>query len=97
MVVDQLGNIFIADTGNNRIRKVDTNGIITTVAGNGIEGDGGDGGLAIEAELETPYEVAVDEVGNIFIVNVIGYYNDRSQGGYKWYHHHSSRWRQLYR
>ncbi|MCI5193972.1 MAG: hypothetical protein D3915_12750 [Candidatus Electrothrix sp. AU1_5] len=76
VVVDQLGNIFIADTGNNRIRKVDTNGIITTVAGNGIEGDGGDGGLAIEAELETPYEVAVDEVGNIFIVNVIGYYND---------------------
>ncbi|CAK8718667.1 hypothetical protein GCAAIG_08125 [Candidatus Electronema halotolerans] len=76
VVVDQLGNIFIADTGNNRIRKVDTNGIITTVAGNGTEGSGGDGGPAIDAELDEPYEVAVDEIGNIFIVNVIGYYND---------------------
>ncbi len=76
VVVDQLGNIFIADTDNNRIRKVDTKGIITTVAGNGTKGDGGDGGLAIDAELGEPYEVAVDEVGNIFIVNVIGHYND---------------------
>ncbi|CAK8723016.1 hypothetical protein GKODMF_14590 [Candidatus Electrothrix gigas] len=71
VVVDQLGNIFIADTDNNRIRKVDTNGIITTVAGNGTEGSGGDGGPALEAELDYPFEVAVDEVGNIFIVNEI--------------------------
>ncbi|MCI5129648.1 MAG: hypothetical protein D3907_14445, partial [Candidatus Electrothrix sp. AUS3] len=72
VVVDQFGNIFIADAENNRIRKVDTNGIITTVAGNGTEGSNGDGGPAIDAELNYPFEVAVDEVGNIFIVNRIG-------------------------
>ncbi len=51
MAVDATGNLFIADYGNNRIRKVDTNGIITTVAGNGTKGYSGDGGAATNAEL----------------------------------------------
>ena len=67
VVVDQLGNIFIADYNNDRIRKVDTNGIITTVAGNGADGLGADNVPAIESELQNPYQLAVDASGNIFI------------------------------
>ena len=51
VAVDATGNLFIADYGNNRIRKVGTNGIITTVAGNGTDGYSGDGGAATNAEL----------------------------------------------
>lgn len=47
--IDSIDNIFIADGANNRIRKVDTNGIITTIAGNGVKGFSGDGGLATDA------------------------------------------------
>ena len=56
------GNLYIADTYNNRIRKVDTNGIITTVAGNGTNGYSGDGGAATNASLYYPYGVALDAV-----------------------------------
>ena len=61
---DNSGNIYIADAGNYRIRKVDTNGIITTVAGNGGTGYGGDGGQATAAQLQ-PFAVFVDAAGNI--------------------------------
>jgi sugar lactone lactonase YvrE len=64
---DAAGNLFIADTYNNRIRKVDTNGIITTVAGKGTSGPPGDGGAATNASIVTPNGVAVDSAGNIFI------------------------------
>ena len=67
LAVDSAGNIFIAEFGNNRIRKVDPSGIITTVAGNGTHGFSGDGGPATSASLFSPYEVAVDSAGNIFI------------------------------
>ncbi|SPE60035.1 exported hypothetical protein [Verrucomicrobia bacterium] len=63
------GNLFIADSGNNVIRKVDTNGIITTMAGNGTNGYSGDGGAATEAELYSPTGVAVDVGGNLFIAD----------------------------
>lgn len=69
VTTDSAGNIFIADTGNNRIRRVDTNGIITTVAGNGIFGSGGDGGKATEASLALPQGVRIDSEGNILIVD----------------------------
>ncbi|MCI5221049.1 MAG: hypothetical protein D3914_18100, partial [Candidatus Electrothrix sp. LOE2] len=69
VAIDQAGNIFIADSGNNRIRKVDVVGIITTVAGNGSEGYNGDNILATEAGLNSPYGVAVDQAGNIFIAD----------------------------
>jgi uncharacterized protein (TIGR03437 family) len=70
VAVDTSGNIFIADTGNNRVRKVSANnGIITTIAGNGTQGSSGDGGPATAAELNTPTGVAVDASGNIFIAD----------------------------
>jgi hypothetical protein len=69
IAVDGAGNIYIADTGNHCIRKVDPNGIITTVAGTGERGYSGDGGSATEAMLFWPYGVAVDGVGNIYIAD----------------------------
>ena len=68
-VVDQFGDIFVADTGNSVVREVDTNGIITTVAGNGIYGYSGDHGSAINAKLMSPYAVAVDTAGNLYIAD----------------------------
>src|SRR2546428_549661 len=62
-------SLFIADTINERIRKVSSNGIITTVAGNGSSGYSGDRGPAINAQLYSPYAVAVDSAGNLFIVD----------------------------
>jgi sugar lactone lactonase YvrE len=69
VAVDSAGNIYIADDYNGRIRKVNTSGTITTVAGNGTGGYSGDGGLATSAELNAPTGVAVDDVGNLFIVD----------------------------
>ncbi len=67
VVVDGAGNLYIADYGNNLIRTVATSGIITTVAGTGSHGFGGDGGLATDALLDNPFSVAVDGVGNLYI------------------------------
>jgi NHL repeat. len=67
VAVDSSGNLYIAD--NNRIRKVDTSGIITTVVGNGIGGYSGDNGPATSAELYGPSGVAVDSSGNIYIAD----------------------------
>jgi len=67
VTVDQSGNIYIADTNNHCVRKVDTSGIITTVAGINVRGYSGDGGPAIEAELSNPQDLAVDVLGNLYI------------------------------
>jgi len=69
IAIDNEGNLFIADEENNAIRKVDTYGIITTVAGTGSEGYSGDGGLATSAKLDYPYGIAVDNEGNLFIAD----------------------------
>ena len=69
VAADAAGNVFIADTFNNRIRKVSVNGIITTVAGSGVRGFGGDGGPATAAQLNYPQAVAVDAAGNVFIAD----------------------------
>ena len=67
IAVDPAGNIFITDHSNQRIRMVDTSGIITTVAGTGSKGFSGDGSPATSAELNFPVGVAVDSAGNLFI------------------------------
>jgi sugar lactone lactonase YvrE len=74
VVVDGSGNLFIADSFNHRIRKVDPSGVITTVAGNGTAGYSGDGGPATAASLNYPYSVALDAAGDLFIAD---YFNDR--------------------
>jgi hypothetical protein len=66
IIFDAAGNLLIADTGNNRIRKVDADGIITTVVGNGAHGGAGDGGPALDAELWEPRTLAVGSGGEIY-------------------------------
>ena len=67
--IDAAGNLYIADNGNNRIRKVNTAGIITTIAGTGIPGYSGDDSAATSAKLNGPIGLAVDAGGNIFITD----------------------------
>ena len=92
VAVDGAGNLYIADTGNGRIRKVDTAGIITTVAGKGNGFVLGDGGPATNAQLANPSDVVVDSAGNIYIadfgnsavrkVNTAGIINTVAHGGF---------------
>ncbi len=69
VVVYAAGNMFIADTNNNRVRKVSPGGIVSTVAGGGTKGFGGDGGPATSAQLNNPLGLAVDAAGNLFIAD----------------------------
>ena len=69
MAVDVAGDLFIADTCNSVVRKVNSAGMISTVAGNGTPGYSGDGGAATTAELDYPAGVAVDAAGNLFIAD----------------------------
>lgn len=69
VTLDSVGNLFIVDSVNNRIRKVNSSGIITTVAGNGVAGNSGDGGTATNANLNRPYGVTSDVSGNLFIAD----------------------------
>lgn len=64
---DNLGNMFVADRNYNVIRKIDVNGIVTTVAGTGSGGFTGDGGPATQATMNSPISVAADNAGNIYI------------------------------
>ena len=69
VTVDAQGNLYIADEQNNRVRKVTAAGVISTLAGTGIGGYSGDGGPATSAMLFTPYDVAVDAAGNVYIAD----------------------------
>ncbi len=74
VALDAAGNLYIGDTRNHRIRKVDAAGVISTVAGDGTEGFGGDGGAATAAQLAWPQGVALDAAGNLYIAD---YHNHR--------------------
>jgi DNA-binding beta-propeller fold protein YncE len=66
---DRSGNLYIADLTNNRIRKVDTHGVITTIAGNGEAGLSGDGWPAVSVAVGTPTAVATDSAGNVYLID----------------------------
>jgi glucose/arabinose dehydrogenase len=65
------GNVYIADAGNDRVRRVSPAGIITTVAGDGVRGSGGDGGPATAAELDSPSAVAMAADGDLYIATEV--------------------------
>lgn len=69
IVCDNVGNIFIADTGNNCIRRISANGIIATIAGNGTNGFSGDGGSSQNAELSNPCGISMDGNGNLYVAD----------------------------
>jgi sugar lactone lactonase YvrE len=69
LAIDSIGNLFIADRSNQRIRKVTPAGIISTVTGTGTAGFSGDGGLATSAQLNGPHSISVDVAGNLFIAD----------------------------
>ncbi len=71
LATDAHGNLFFSDNANHRIRKVDPSGVITTVAGNGSTGFGGDGLAATATSLYSPHGIAVDNFGNIYICDVL--------------------------
>jgi trimeric autotransporter adhesin len=69
MVFDSAGNLYFVDEGNQRVRQLSTTGIITTYAGNGTAGYSGDGGPAIDAELNSPTRLAIDNANNLYIAD----------------------------
>ena len=69
IAVDRFGNLYISDTDNHRVRKI-SGGVIATIAGTGVAGFSGDGGSALNAELNCPYGVAVDVAGNVYVADL---------------------------
>ncbi len=74
VAVDRLGNVYLSDSDHHSVRKIDTKGVITTIAGTGYAGFSGDGGPATAAQLDTPYGVAVDLSGAVYVAD---YLNNR--------------------
>jgi uncharacterized protein (TIGR03437 family) len=69
IVLDNVGNLYIADSANNRVRKVSASGVITTVAGTGVAGYSGDGGPATSAMFNGPEGLSADSDGNVYIAD----------------------------
>ncbi len=69
LTFDQRGNLYVAERDGQRVRRIDPTGRITTVAGNGVAGFSGDGGPAVQAQLDQPNAVAVDGAGDVFIAD----------------------------
>jgi len=67
---DGSGNLYIADAGDQRVRKVTSNGKVQTLAGTGIVGFSGDGGPAPQAQLNSPYGLVLDRQGNLYIADL---------------------------
>lgn len=72
VIKDASGNIYIAEFGNNRVRRISTSGIISTVAGTGSSTSTGDGGLAVNASIYAPSGLAFDALGNLYITETLG-------------------------
>jgi uncharacterized protein (TIGR03437 family) len=71
VAVDGSGNIYIADTGNNRIRRIElSTGTLSTIAGTGVAGFGGDGGSATDALLNAPWGLALDATGRVYVADL---------------------------
>ena len=70
IAADRLGNVFLSDTDNHRVRRVAPSGIITTIAGTGTPGFSGDGGPATAAQLNLPYGLATDLAGNVYVADL---------------------------
>ncbi len=70
--IDGSGNIYVPDNFNNRLRKISSSGIVTTIAGTGVSGGAGDGGPAALAQLYGPTDVTLDVAGNIYIAELDG-------------------------
>ena len=91
LAVDSAGNLYIADTANNRIRKIDPTGQITTIGGTGQAGFSGDGGPAVNAQLNQPMRLALDAAGDIYFVDFRQFsrsrdhrQRDHNHGGGRW-------------
>ena len=69
VIVDPSGNLYFADSSNQRIRRIDNNGTITTIAGNGVAGFSGDGGPATAASMDSPLGLARDQAGNLYFAD----------------------------
>jgi sugar lactone lactonase YvrE len=70
LALDAAGNLYVADTKNNRVRRIAlATGVITTVAGNGVEAFAGDGGAATASSIDSPNGLAVDAAGNLYIAD----------------------------
>ena len=70
IVTDNMDNIYFADQGNHRVRKISKTGFITTIAGNGTVGYTGDSGKALQASFNMPQDLAFDKQGNLYITDV---------------------------
>ncbi len=91
---DAAGNLYFSDTFNNRIRRVDAKtGIISTVAGNGEKGYGGDGGPATAASLNEPYGIVLDRAGNLYIADRLNRRVRRVDAASGIHHHARRHWR----
>jgi uncharacterized protein (TIGR03437 family) len=69
VITDPAGNVYFCDRGNNAVRKIDTAGIITTVAGTGVAGYNGDNIPGTQAKLNSPWRVTIDPAGNLYIAD----------------------------
>ncbi len=87
LAVDSAGNVYIADTGDNLVREVTTDGLIHSIAGDGYPGYLGEDGPSISSELHTPSDVTVDSAGNVWIADTVNQYVREVVASSGYFHH----------